>query len=33
MAKAIEAVSKSVPVAGAAKVSNVRRKALHYMKV
>lgn len=33
MAKAIEAVSKSVPVAGAAKESNVHRKALYYMKV
>jgi hypothetical protein len=33
MAKAIEAVSKAVPVAGAAKQSHVHRRALYYMKV
>jgi hypothetical protein len=33
MAKAIEAVSKGVPVAGAAKQSHVRRTALYYMKL
>jgi hypothetical protein len=33
MAKAIEAVNKGVPVAGASKESHVRRKTLCYMKV
>jgi hypothetical protein len=32
-AEAIEAVSKGVPVAGAAKESYIRRKVLYYMKV